>query len=216
MEAATVLRERLLALAADELEASPGDLVVEDGRITVRGSPGSGLAVADVVDEPLDEEARSDVEHMSFPYGVHCVAVEIDIETGDVAIDGYVVGYDVGRAINPVLVEGQVVGGAAQGIGGALLEELAYDESGQLVSGSFMDYLMPTAREVPPIDVLITEDAPTPLTELGAKGAGEGGTSAAGAAIANAVADAVGAGGARLTSLPITPETVRRLARDES
>ncbi|HET8755315.1 MAG TPA: xanthine dehydrogenase family protein molybdopterin-binding subunit, partial [Solirubrobacteraceae bacterium] len=188
MEASTVLRERLLALAADELEASAGDLVIEAGRITVRGSPHAGIAVAELVGEPLEETARSDVEHMSFPYGVHCVAVEIDVETGAVAIDGYVVGYDVGRAINPQLVEGQVVGGAAQGIGGALLEELAYDDSGQLVSGSFMDYLMPTAHEVPPVDVLITEDAPTPLTALGAKGAGEGGTSAAGAAIANAVA----------------------------
>jgi aerobic carbon-monoxide dehydrogenase large subunit len=214
MQAAAGVRERLLALAADELEASATDLELAESRVVVRGSPGTSVALADLLREPLEEEARSDAEHMSFPYGVHCAAVEIDTETGAVAIESYVVGYDVGRAINPVLVEGQVVGGAAQGIGGALLEELAYDESGQLVSGSFMDYLLPTASEVPPVDVLITEDAPTPLTALGAKGAGEGGTSAVGAAIANAVADAVGPAGRRLTSLPIRPETVRRLARD--
>ena len=214
MQASAALRERLLELAAGELEAAAADLELEGGRVSVRGTPSIGIELAELVREPLEETARFEAEHMSFPYGVHCAAVEIDAETGHVAIEDYVVGYDVGRAINPLLVEGQIVGGAAQGIGGALLEQFVYDESGQLVSGSFMDYLLPTAGEVPPVDVLITEDAPTPLSPLGAKGAGEGGTSAAGAAIANAVADAVGPAGDRITSLPITPETVRRLARD--
>jgi carbon-monoxide dehydrogenase large subunit/6-hydroxypseudooxynicotine dehydrogenase subunit gamma len=135
--------------------------------------------------------------------------VEVDLDTGGVALHRYAVAYDVGRAINPQLVEGQVIGGAAQGVGGALLEELAYDETGQLASGSFMDYLLPTAGEVPPVEVLITEDAPTPLTPLGAKGAGEGGTAAAGAAIANAVSDALGV---EFTSLPLSPERVTKLA----
>jgi carbon-monoxide dehydrogenase large subunit len=116
----------------------------------------------------------------------------------------------VGRAINPQLVDGQVVGGAAQGIGGALLEEFAYDDSGQLVSGSFIDYLLPTACELCPIDVVVTENAPTPLTPLGAKGAGEGGTAAAGAAVANAVSDALGV---EVTALPLKPERVLELAR---
>jgi len=147
---------------------------------------------------------------MSFPYGLHLVALEVDLETGAVCIDRYAIAYDVGRAINPKLVEGQVVGGAAQGVGGALLEELAYDSSGQLASGSFMDYLLPTAGEVPRVEVLISEDAPTPLTPLGAKGAGEGGTAAAGAAIANAVSDALGA---EVTSLPLAPARVLELAR---
>jgi carbon-monoxide dehydrogenase large subunit len=102
------------------------------------------------------------------------------------------------------------VGGLAQGVGGALLEELAYDEAGQLASGSFMDYLLPTAREVPHVEVLITEDAPTPLTPLGAKGAGEGGTAAAGAAIANAVSDALGV---EANVLPLSPSRVLKLAR---
>jgi carbon-monoxide dehydrogenase large subunit len=150
-------------------------------------------------------EARFNSERMSFPYGMHVAAVEADIETGQIAIHRYCVAYDVGRAINPTLVEGQIVGGAAQGVGGALLEELRYDADGQLVAGSFLDYMLPTATEAPAVDVLITEDAPTPLSPLGAKGAGEGGTAAAGAAIANAVSDALGV---EVTELPLTPERV--------
>jgi aerobic carbon-monoxide dehydrogenase large subunit len=147
---------------------------------------------------------------MSFPYGMHCVAVEVDERTGAVDIDRYLVTYDVGRAINPMLIEGQIVGGAAQGIGGALLEELAYDEGGQLVASSFLDYLLPTAADTPRVESIVTEDAPTPLSPLGAKGAGEGGTAAAGAAIANAVSDALGV---EADALPLSPARVVALAR---
>ena len=133
------------------------------------------------------------------------------METGALDIHRYAVAYDVGRAVNPQLVHGQIVGGLAQGLGGAVLEELAYDASGQLVSGSFMDYLLPTAGEMPEVRVLITEDAPTPLNPLGVKGAGEGGTAAAGAVIANAVSDALGA---EATVLPLTPERVVDLAHE--
>jgi CO/xanthine dehydrogenase Mo-binding subunit len=149
---------------------------------------------------------------MSFPYGLHCVALEADVETGAVDIHRYAVTYDVGRAINPKLVEGQIVGGVAQGLGGALLEEFAYDASGQLVTGSFMDYLVPTAGEVPEVRVQITEDAPTPLNPLGVKGAGEGGTAAAGAVISNALSDALGN---EATTLPLTPERVVELSREK-
>jgi carbon-monoxide dehydrogenase large subunit/6-hydroxypseudooxynicotine dehydrogenase subunit gamma len=121
----------------------------------------------------------------------------------------YAIAYDVGKAVNPVLIDGQIVGGLVQGLGGALLEELAYDADGQLVAGSFMDMLLPTAAEAPHVDVLVTEDAPSPLTPLGFKGAGEGGTTAAGAAIANAVSDALGA---EATALPLTPQRVVELA----
>jgi carbon-monoxide dehydrogenase large subunit len=159
--------------------------------------------------EHLSEEATFESEDMTFPYGIHVVAVEIDLATGFVDVPRYGVAYDVGRAINPLLVEGQIVGGVAQGVGGALLEELAYDESGQLASASFMDYLLPTAVEVPPVDVLVTEDAPTPRNPLGAKGAGEGGAAAAGAAVANAVADALGV---EVTRLPLSPDRVVALA----
>ena len=146
---------------------------------------------------------------MTAGYGLHLVALEADVETGALDIHRYAVAYDVGRAVNPQLVHGQIVGGLAQGLGGAVLEELAYDASGQLVSGSFMDYLLPTAGEMPEVRVLITEDAPTPLNPLGVKGAGEGGTAAAGAVIANAVSDALGV---EATVLPLTPERVVDLA----
>jgi carbon-monoxide dehydrogenase large subunit len=211
MQAATALRERLLSRAAESLEASPRDLEIERDTVVVRGSPRASVPLRKLLGGGSgEEEAVFDSEHMSFPYGLHLVALEVDLDTGGVEIDRYAIAYDVGRAINPQLVEGQVVGGAAQGLGGALLEELAYDDTGQLASGSFMDYLLPTAGEVPRVEVLITEDAPTPLTPLGAKGAGEGGTAAAGAAIANAVSDALGA---QATVLPLAPARVLELAR---
>jgi aerobic carbon-monoxide dehydrogenase large subunit len=210
MRAAQALRGRILDAAAEKLEAAAGDLVIIDGRVSVRGSDSRGVSLGELAGQRrLSEEARFDSEDMSFPYGLHCVAVEIDTATGEVDIERYVIAYDVGRAVNPVLVEGQVVGGAAQGLGGALLEELSYDGEGQLTAGSFMDYLLPTAGEVPRVEVVLTEDAPTPLTPLGAKGAGEGGTAAAGAALANAVADALDA---EVAELPLTPERVLGLA----
>lgn len=226
MQAAQALRGKILAHAADLLEASEGDLEIEGGRVVARGSPAQGVSLREVVEaarplsalrrgvEPgLSDESYFFSEDMSFPYGVHCVAVEVDPETGGVEIVRYAVAYDVGRAINPMLIEGQIVGGAAQGIGGALLEEFSYAPDGQLVAGSFMDYLLPTAREAAPIRVLVTEDAPSPLSPIGVKGAGEGGTAAAGAVIANAVSDALGA---EVTELPLTPEQAVRLGRGDA
>ncbi|HZQ03568.1 MAG TPA: xanthine dehydrogenase family protein molybdopterin-binding subunit [Gaiellaceae bacterium] len=188
---------------AATLGGSAVHLAAESLRTRVReqGAPAPG--------ETLSADARFESEDMTFPYGVHVAAVEVDVETGRVDIHRYGVAYDVGRALNPTLVEGQIVGGVAQGVGGALLEELVYDERGQLLSASFVDYLLPTAVEVPPVDVLITEDAPTPRNPLGAKGAGEGGAAAAGAAVANAVADALGV---EVTRLPLSPERVVALA----
>jgi CO/xanthine dehydrogenase Mo-binding subunit len=212
LQAASAVRERLLRAAAEELEASAGDLEIEGDSVVVRGSPSARVSLRTLLGQHpwLEEEAVFESEHMSFPYGLHLVALEVDLDTGGISIDRYAIAYDVGRAINPKLVEGQVVGGAAQGVGGALLEELAYDSSGQLASASFMDYLLPTAGEVPAVEVLISEDAPTPLTPLGAKGAGEGGTAGAGAAIANAVSDALGV---EVTSLPLAPARVVELTR---
>ena len=147
---------------------------------------------------------------MNYPYGLHVAQVAIERDTGAVAVERYVVAYDIGRAINPMLVEGQIAGGAAQGVGGALLEAFAYDEAGQPLAASFVDYLIPTAAETPPVEALIFEDAPSPLNPLGAKGAGEAGINGAGAAIASAVDDALRMPGA-VTELPITPERVREL-----
>ena len=222
MRAAATLRERVLELAADRLEAATEDLELRGRAVGVRGAPGHQVTFAELVAgaEPLQALPRGErpglseefffhASDMSFPYGFHVAAVEIDVRTGHVGIYRYAVAYDIGHAVNPRLVHGQIVGGAAQGIGGALYEELAYDAAGQLVAGSFMDYLLPTALEAPPVEVLVTEDAPSPLSPLGVKGAGEGGTSAAGAAIANAVSDALGAD---VDRLPVTPERVCALA----
>jgi CO/xanthine dehydrogenase Mo-binding subunit len=149
-------------------------------------------------------------DHMAYPYGVHLAQLKIDRGTGGVTVERYLVANDIGRAINPMLVEGQIVGGFAQGLGGALFEEFRYDASGQPLSTTFADYLIPTIAEMPVVDVLIAEDAPSPLNPLGVKGAGEGGTNAVGAAIAAAVDDALRRAGA-ITALPVLPATVRRL-----
>ena len=118
--------------------------------------------------------------------------------------------YDIGKAVNPKLVEAQIAGGFAQGIGGALLEEFLYDEAGEPLSVTFADYLMPTAHEIPAFTVLVSEDAPSPLNPLGLKGAGEGGTNPVGAVIASAIDDALGQPGA-VTRLPVTPMRLKAL-----
>jgi CO/xanthine dehydrogenase Mo-binding subunit len=149
---------------------------------------------------------------MTYPYGILAAVVRVDAETGGLAIERLWAAYDVGRAVNPMLIEAQIAGGAVQGIGGALLEEFSYDESGQPLATSFADYLMPGLADAPAIDVLITQDAPSPLNPLGVKGAGEGGINAAGAAIAAAIDDALGMPGA-VDRLPVTSERLYRLAR---
>jgi CO/xanthine dehydrogenase Mo-binding subunit len=125
-------------------------------------------------------------------------------------VERFLVAYDIGRSVNPKLVEGQIAGGFAQGLGGALFEEFLFDEQGQPLCVTFADYLIPTLREVPDIDVLVTEDAPSPLNPLGIKGAGEAGTNAVGAAIASAIDDAIGIPGA-VTEIPVTPQRMMSL-----
>jgi aerobic carbon-monoxide dehydrogenase large subunit len=223
LRAAEATRDKALRVAAELLEAAVDDLVLSGARVHVKGSSGAGIELGEIAaacdavssrergDEPGLGAREIYVDPMmNYPYGVALCQLELDPSTGAVEVGRYFVAYEVGRAVNPALVRGQIVGGAVQGLGGALFEELAYDAGGQLVAGSFMDYLLPTACEVPDIEVLVTEDAPTPLNPLGAKGAGEGGAAAVGAAIANAVSDAVGA---EALSLPLTPERVMRLAR---
>jgi CO/xanthine dehydrogenase Mo-binding subunit len=155
-------------------------------------------------------------EHMTYPGGVHACIAAVDAETGTVRLERYAIAYDVGRAVNPRLVAGQIEGGLAQGIGGCLLEDLAYDERGQLLAGTFMDYLLPTSMDVPTPDVVILETTPTPLSPLGTKGAGEGGTTGAGGCIANAVADALAPLGVSVRRLPLSPAAVRALIDEAS
>jgi len=208
MIAAAEVRARLFELAANELEAAPEDLVVAQDGVMVQGSPSRAVPWSRIVElngGDVIEEGRFRCDLLGYPYGIHVAAVEIDADTGGVRIERYAVAYDVGRCINPTLIEGQITGGAAQGLGGALLEEFVYDANGQPLAASFMDYLMPTAQEMPHVEILITEDAPSPLNPLGVKGAGEGGTAAVGATLGNAVSDALGV---ELTRLPLSPERI--------
>jgi CO/xanthine dehydrogenase Mo-binding subunit len=147
---------------------------------------------------------------MVYPYGAHVVQLALDADTGGVAIERYLIAFDIGRQVNPMLVEGQIAGGMAQGLGGALYEEFLYSEDGEPLSVTFADYLIPTAREVPPMEVIVSEDAPSPLNTYGFKGAGEGGITPVGAAIASAIDDALQKPGA-VTQLPVTPQRLKAL-----
>jgi carbon-monoxide dehydrogenase large subunit len=224
--AAAKLRAIALETAAQLLQAPAGDLTIVDGHVVRRDAPaGPSLALGEIArrlvpgskllngrDPGLAAEGWFTTEHMTYPYGVHIAVVAVDRDTGAVKVERYLIAYDVGRAVNPMLVEGQLVGGCAQGLGGALAEEFVYDERGEPLSTTFADYLMPTARDVPCIDVLITEDAPSPRNPLGLKGAGEGGINAVGAAIAAALDDAIGRPGA-VTAIPVTPARLKVLLK---
>ncbi len=215
--AARAVREQALRLAAARLEVVPEDLELAEGVVAVKGSPTRAITLAELAasaDADLNAEYTYCAEHMTYPGGVHACVVEVDPETGRVAILDYAIAYDVGRAVNPLLVAGQLQGGLAQGVGGALLETLAYDADGQLLTASFMDYLLPTSMEVPEAKLAIVETMPTPLNPLGVKGAGEGGCTGAGGCIANAVADALAPLGVEVRALPLSPAEVRRLIRE--
>lgn len=204
--AAEALRDKALALAAPLLQSTVDDLMLEAGRVVSRSS-GAAIGLSAIAVQSvggLAAEGLFEADHMTYPYGVHVAQVRVDRETCGVTVERYLVAYDVGRSINPLLIDGQIVGAAAQGIGGALLEEFVYDEAGQPLAASFADYLMPTCAEMPPVDVLLREDAPSPLNPLGVKGAGEGGITAVGAAIAAAVDEALGRPGL-VDRLPISP-----------
>ena len=223
--AALAVRDRARQIAARMLEVAEDDLNVHGGVVSVAGDPLASVTFAEVArataptsrylrpgeQAGLSARRRFDVSHMTYPYGAHIAVVEVDPGTGRVQVLRYLVAYEVGRAVNPTMAEGQLRGGAAQGIGGALLEELGYDDSGQPTATTFMDYRMPTAAEVPRIDLLVCEHAPAPGNPLGVRGAGEGGITAAGAVLASAVRDALG-GGQDVTALPLTPARVRAMA----
>ena len=204
------LRATLLAAAAELLQTPAKELALCDGVIARADGTGPSLPLAEAVRACADASgtisaaASFEADHMTYPYGIHLAVVRLDPETCGVALERFVVAYDIGRAVNPMLVEGQIAGGAAQGIGGALLEEFTYDPQGQPLAATLADYLMPTLAEIPPVEVVLTEDAPTPLNPLGVKGAGEGGITAAGAAIASAIDAALGQPGA-IRCLPVSP-----------
>jgi carbon-monoxide dehydrogenase large subunit len=210
--AALKLRDIALAAASPLLQTPAAELTLADGRVHRKDAPlGPSITLGELAArQPLAAEGWHRTDHMAYPYGVHIAVVVIDRDTGGLTVERYLIAYDVGRAVNPVLVEGQLVGGFAQGLGGAVAEEFTYDDSGAPLATTFADYHMLTAHEVPPVDVLLTEDAPSPLNALGLKGAGEGGVNAVGAAIASAIDDALGRPGA-VSRLPVTPARLRAL-----
>jgi carbon-monoxide dehydrogenase large subunit len=217
------LREKLLNAASHLLEAAPADLVAEGGRVTVAGTD-RAVTFRDVARAVYSDMARLPVEAReelaatktydpvfgTTTSATHIAAVEIDPETYQVRLDRFVVAEDCGRIINPLIVDGQVHGGVAQGIGAALYEEIVYDTDGQLHTASLVDYLVPSACEIPAIDVVHLETV-SPTTLGGFRGMGEGGTIGAPAAVANAIADALAPLGIEINELPVTPERLFRL-----
>jgi len=224
--AALLVRAKALEMAAGLLQARVEELDIADGIVVCRDrSEGPSIALGEIArhlapdspilgerDPGLSAEGWFRASHMTYPYGVQIGVVRVDADTGHVAVERYLCAYDIGRSINPMLVEGQLVGGVVQGLGGALSEEFRYDERGEPLSITLADYLMPTAREIPPIEILITEDAPSPLNPLGIKSAGEGGITPVGAVIAGAIDEAIGIPGG-VTRLPATPQRVKALLR---
>jgi aerobic carbon-monoxide dehydrogenase large subunit len=222
-DAARQVRDKLVRAAAAVLEAAPEDVELADGHAGVRGVPGSAVPLARVVQAALPTFARPGVappdfeasayHHVptvTYASAVHVAQVEVDVGTGHVRLLRYVVAHDCGKVINPTIVDGQIHGGVAQGVGGALFEEMAYDEQGQLLTATFMDYLVPTAMELPLIETVHLE-YPSPRNPLGLKGMGEGGAISPPAAIANAIDDALRPFDVRVTATPAHPARVLAL-----
>ncbi|PYM15300.1 MAG: dehydrogenase [Candidatus Rokuibacteriota bacterium] len=218
------VREKALAIAAHQLEADARDIELQESAAWVRGAPDRRVSLREIARSaylgarrlPKGLEPGLEATRYYDPFfgtassATHIAVVEVDLALGAVTVLRHVVVEDCGRVINPRIVEGQTIGGVAQGIGGALLEELVYDDQAQLATGSLMDYLPPTAWEIPPI-VVRHLDRPSPSTIGGFKGVGEGGTIGAPAAIANAVSDALGSLGVEIAELPVTPDRIFRL-----
>jgi carbon-monoxide dehydrogenase large subunit len=226
VKAADKVIEKARKIAAHLMEASEDDLEFTNGSFSVKGSPGSSMALGEVafatfmahnlpdgVEPSLDSDAVYDPENFSFPHGTHLCAVDVDTETGRVSIRKYVCVDDVGTPINPLIVEGQVHGGLAQGIAQALFEEAVYDADGNLTTGTFVDYTLPSASDLP---TFTTDRTETPATSnpLGVKGVGEAGTIASTPAVVNAVVDALRPFGINDIQMPATPERVWRAVNE--
>jgi carbon-monoxide dehydrogenase large subunit len=214
------------AIVAHQLEADVNDIELREGKFIVRGSPEKGMSLAEVAGaayvpenlpdgmEPgLDEQSFYDPENFVFPFGAHACVVDVDAETGKVDIVRYVAVDDCGPAINPLLIDGQVHGGITHGVGQALFERVHYDEDGQLVTGSFVDYALPSAAELPNFETDRTE-TPSTVNSLGVKGVGEAGTIAASATVTNAVRDALKPLGVSFINMPLTPQRVWNAIRE--
>ena len=225
--AAELVKAKVVSVAAIMLEANPGDLEVVGGRVYPRGAPDVALSLAEIaqaaapggfatsqgIEPGLEEQSFYIPPTVVFASGSHAAIVEVDPETGVVDLIRYVVVDECGRAINPMVVDGQQHGGVAHGVGNALLEEVIYDSEGQLLTGTFMDYLLPSATDVPRIEVH-HQEFPTERNPIGVKGVGEGATSSAPAAVASAIVDALRPLRVRLNELPASPARLLKLIED--
>ena len=220
------IKDKARRLAAHQLEASEEDIVYEDGKLFVKGAPATAktfpeIALAAHMASSLPEGMEPGLEALSYfdpknftwPFGTHVAIVQVDPDTGEVKLLRYIAVDDVGKVINPMIVDGMVHGGVAQGIGQALMEEAIYDEGGQLLTGSMMDYALPTAEDLPSFELERTE-TPSTTNPLGIKGAGETGTIASSPAVVNAVVDALSPFGVKHIDMPTTAEKVWRLIRE--
>ncbi|MEJ2556228.1 MAG: molybdopterin-dependent oxidoreductase [Anaerolineae bacterium] len=222
MGAITKIKEKSKIIAAHLLEAAIEDIEYADGKFFVKGSPDQAKTIQDIalmanvawdlpegVEPGLEASAFFDPPNFTYPFGTHIAVVEVDAETGEVTLKRYIAVDDCGRIINPMIVEGQIHGGVVQGAAQALWEGAVYDENGQLLSGSMLDYAIPKASFLPMIETAKTE-TPTDVNPLGVKGVGETGTIASTAAVYNAVMDALAPLGVRKIDMPFTPERVWR------
>jgi carbon-monoxide dehydrogenase large subunit len=222
--AAGMVREKVLALAAELLEAAPGDLDLQDGVVTVTGAPSRRLTLREVamaaapgaaarppgISPLLEAEYYYEPPTVTWSSGTHVAAVEVDEETGFIRVIRYITVDDCGRMLNPTVVEGQIHGGVAFGLGNTLLEEVVYDEDGQVQTGSYMDYLLPTATDVPPI-VVGHQEFMSDVNQYGIKGCGEGGAVGPLAAVTNAVVDALRPLRIRVDRVPLHPAQLLEL-----
>ena len=220
--AAEALRTRSIELAALRWNTDAGGLEYRDGAVHRGDDPGSILSLAELAafarsrgpDEALAADAAFDNEgKLSYSYGAHAALVAVDVATGVIEVKKYVLTEEIGRALNPAMVQGQAVGGLVQGLGGTFLDHMIYDEDGQLLTGSFADYLLPTSTELPEITAIALEESPSEFNPMGFKGAGEGGIVAVAAAVGNAVIHALNAHGIQINDLPITPNRLRAALR---
>ena len=226
-QAAEKVREKAREIASHLLEADAEDLVFADGRISVKGAPRKALTIPQIAQQAhtaknlpqglqpsLSAEATFEPSNFTFPFGTHICVVEIDPQTGSVEIKKYVAVDDCGKVINPLLVDGQLQGGIVQGLGQALYEEVVYDENGQLLTGSLMDYALPRAADLPRLTLARTE-TPTPVNPLGVKGIGEAGTIGSTPAVVSAVVDALAPFGVTHIDMPLTPQKIWRLCQEK-
>jgi carbon-monoxide dehydrogenase large subunit len=222
IKAAGKIKDKARRFAAHMLEASPDDIEIDGANYQVKGSPDKVKTLQEVAfaldlafDPPegmepyLDETAYYDTPNCTWPFGTHIAVVEIDEETGEVDLVRYVAVDDVGKKINPLIVDGQLHGGIAQGVGQALWEQAIYDDEGQLLTGSMLDYAVPKASRLPSFELDETV-TPSPVNPIGVKGVGEAGAIASTAAVANAVVDALSGYGIRHLDMPYTPQKVWR------